>query len=127
VKRCWRIRGDDGARAIGATADAAVASTGGATGSSTTDRKFCSTDGGGAWSRSRSAELNDQQNSEELILIALYTRAHNSETRRPLTGPPLPKRFYNRVTVPTNGYASTSGLCKDSIIMQSRRPSNSDF
>jgi hypothetical protein len=59
--------------------------------------------------------------------MAVYTRAHNSETRRPLAGPPLPKRFYNRVPIPTNGYASTSGLCRDSIITQSRKPSNSDF
>ena len=29
--------------------------------------------------------------------------------------------------IPKNVYASAIGLCKDSIIMQSRKPSNSDF
>src|ERR1700720_2853459 len=73
---------------------------GSATGSSTTDREFRSSDRGGACSRSRSAaaaaSLNDQQNSEELALIIALTRADNRETRRPLAGPPLPQRFYNR-------------------------------
>ena len=33
----------------------------------------------------------------------------------------------SRVPIPKNVYASAIGLCKDSIIMQSRKPSNSDF
>ena len=50
-----------------------------ATGSSTTDRKICSTVSGGACSRSRSAAaaaaLNDHQNLAELTMIAALTRA----------------------------------------------------
>ena len=73
------VRGDDGARAVGAIDDddatsaspvvggagAGAARAQPATGSSTTDRKICSTDSGGACPRSRSAAAaarNDQQN-----------------------------------------------------------------
>ena len=71
------VGGDDGAQAVGANDDrpmlmSASPGRGGggraqrATGSSTTDRKICSTDSGGACSRSRSAAataaLNDHQN-----------------------------------------------------------------
>jgi TPR repeat protein len=45
-------RGDDGARAID---DVGCAGAARATGSSTTDRKICSINSGGAYSRSRSA------------------------------------------------------------------------
>ena len=80
VRRFW-FGGDDGARAIGATADAAVAgaASASATGSSTNDRKFCSTDRRGACSRSRSAAaagaLNDHQNLAALLIFAALTRA----------------------------------------------------
>src|ERR1700681_3285892 len=50
-----------------------------ATGSSTTDRKICSTDSGGACSRSRSAAataaLHDHQNLAALIILSALTRA----------------------------------------------------
>jgi len=39
---------------------------------------------------------------------------------------PLLKGCSRRVPTPTNVYASAIGLCKDSIIMQSTKPSNSD-
>ena len=46
------------------------------------DRKFCSTDtAGGAWSRSRS--WNDQQNWPELPLIAALTRTREHRVLRP--------------------------------------------
>jgi hypothetical protein len=71
------------------------------TGSSTNDWKFCSTDRGGACSRSRSAAaagvLNDHQNLAELPILIGLTRARISETRRPSTGPPLLNPFYKRV------------------------------
>src|SRR5271163_4569953 len=51
------------------------------TGSSTTDRKICSTDRGGACSRSRSAAaaaaLNDHQNLAALTLLSVVTRARD--------------------------------------------------
>ena len=40
---------------------------------------------------------------------------------------PLLKLGLPRSPIPKNVYASAIGLCKDSIIMQSRKPSNSDF
>ena len=53
-----------------------------ATGSSTTDRKICSTDSGGACSRSRSAAataaLNDHQNLAEFTFLAALTRAREA-------------------------------------------------
>ena len=53
-----------------------------ATGSSTTDRKICSTDSGGACSRSFSAAaaaaLNDHQNLAALTGIAAPTRARGA-------------------------------------------------
>src|SRR5579863_4290226 len=55
-------------------------------GSSTTDRKICSTDSGGTCPRSRRAPavaaLNDQQNLPALLILAGLTRA------RDLLGPP---------------------------------------
>ncbi len=54
-------------------------------------------------------------------------RANNRETRRPLTNRRPGLSFSTKSPIPTNGYASAIGLCKDSIIMQSRKPSNSDF
>jgi hypothetical protein len=38
----------------------------------------------------------------------------------------LPKLLYKSLN-PTNVYASAIGLCNDSIITQSSKPSNSDF
>ena len=38
----------------------------------------------------------------------------------------LPKLLYKSL-IPTNVYASAIGLCNDSIITQSSKPSNSDF
>jgi hypothetical protein len=40
---------------------------------------------------------------------------------------PLLKLYLRRVPFQKNVYASAIGLCKDSIIMQSTKPSNSDF
>ena len=48
------------------------------------------------------------------------------ETRRLLTSRPCSSFIYKESN-PKNGYASAIGLCKDSISMQSRKPSNSDF
>ena len=53
-------------------------------------------------------------------------RANSRETRRLLTNRPG-SSFSTKSPIPTNVYASTIGLCKDSMIMQSRKPSNSDF
>ena len=126
-------RGDDGARATGSTmsVDGGGAGAARGTGSSTTDRKICSTDSGGACSRSRSAAataaLNDHQNLAALTYIRCpHARANNRETRRLLTNRPG-SSFSTKSPIPTNVYASAIGLCKDSIIMQSRKPSNSDF
>ena len=55
-----------------------------------------------------------------------HARAHNRKTRRLLTNRPC-SSFSTKSPIPTNVYASTIGLCKDSMIMQSRKPSNSDF
>ena len=55
-----------------------------------------------------------------------HARAHYRETRRLLTNRPG-LSFSTKSPIPTNVYASAIGLCKDSIIMQSRKPSNSDF
>jgi hypothetical protein len=58
--------------------------------------------------------------------VTLYARENNRETRRLLINRPG-LRFSTKSPIPTNVYASAIGLCKDSIIMQSRKPSNSDF
>ena len=78
---------------IGANADVGFAWSGGgdgagagraqpATGSSTTDRKICSTYSAGALPRSRSAAaaaaLNDQQNLADLTMLAALTRAREA-------------------------------------------------
>ena len=55
-----------------------------------------------------------------------HARANNRETRRLLTNRPG-SSFSTKSPIPTNVYASAIGLCKDSMIMQSRKPSNSDF
>ena len=55
-----------------------------------------------------------------------HARANNRETRRLLTNRPG-SSFSAKSPIPTNVYASAIGLCKDSMIMQSRKPSNSDF
>ena len=49
------------------------------------------------------------------------------ETRRLLTNRSCSSFVHEESGFPKNVYASAIGLCKDSIIMQSRRPSNSDF
>ena len=48
------------------------------------------------------------------------------ETRRRLTNRPLAQVF-PKSQIPTDVYASAIGLCKDSMITQSRNASNSDF
>ena len=86
---CSQIRGDDGARPIGAIDDdvggrrrASAASYG----VIATDRKICSTDSGGACSRSRSAAataaLNDHQKLAAYTMIAALTHAREA--------PPIP-------------------------------------
>ena len=99
-------------------------------GSSTTDRKFCSTDRGGACSCSRSAAaataLNDLWNLAAFTTFAALTRAQNrKKTRRPLAN--RLGELSAKSPIPTNVYASAIGLCRDSRIIQSRKPSNSDF
>ena len=86
---CSQIRGDDGARPIGAIDD----DVGGrrlpsaaSYGVIATDRKICSTDSGGACSRSRSAAataaLNDHQKLAAYTMIAALTHAREA--------PPIP-------------------------------------
>ena len=74
------------------------------------------------------AALNDLRNLAAFTIFAAPTRAraHYRETRRLLTNRPC-SNFSTKSPIPTNVYASAIGLCKDSIIMQSRKPSNSDF
>ena len=50
-------------------------------------------------------------------------RAEQSETRRRLADRPVSLKS----PIPKNVYASAMGLCKDSMMMQSRKPSNADF
>ena len=94
------------------------------------DRKFCSTDSGGALpslaQRCGAADRKDQRNLAALIMLSALTRAHNRETRRLLTNRPG-SSFSTKSPIPTNVYASAIGLCKDFMIMQSRKPSNSDL
>jgi hypothetical protein len=52
--------------------------------------------------------------------------SHRRKTRGLVTQTALSKLLYKSLN-PTNVYASTIGLCNDSIIMQSSKPSNSDF
>src|SRR5271154_213843 len=94
--------------------------------SSTTIAKFRSTDVVRPPSLAQRSARKDQRNLAALIMIVALTRAHNRETRRLLTNRPCPN-FSTKSPIPTNVYASAIGLCKDSIIMQSRKPSNSDF
>ena len=54
-------------------------------------------------------------------------RAYKRETRRLLTNRPCLGFVYEESRFQKNVYASAIGLCKDSIIMQSTKPSNSDF
>jgi hypothetical protein len=60
------------------------------------------------------------------LTFTRVARANNRETRRLLTNRPG-SSFSTKSPIPTNVYASAIGLCKDSMIMQSRNPSNSDF
>jgi len=53
-------------------------------------------------------------------------RGASRETRRLLTNR-LAQALSTKSPNPKNVYASAIGLCQDSIIMQSRKPSNSDF
>jgi hypothetical protein len=81
------------------------------------------------------AAPNDQRNLPALTLSSAHSRARGwaarcqrRETRRPANQPPLLKPF-TKSPVPTGVYAPAIGfgLCRDSIMMQSRSPSNSDF
>ena len=104
------------------------------TGSSTTDRKICSTNRGRrlpsrAQRCGRRTERSSERSSEfggvDRVRCPL-ARANNRKTRRLLTNRPG-SSFSTKSPIPTNGYASAIGLCKDSMMMQSRKPSNSDF
>ena len=55
-----------------------------------------------------------------------HARAHNRETRRLLTNRPC-SAFSTKSPHSKGRLRVSNGLCKDSMIMQSRRPSNSDF
>ena len=65
------------------------------------------------------------------VVLSLYPlsqprderRAEQSETRRRLADRPVSLKS----PIPKNVYASAMGLCKDSIMTQSRKSSNSDF
>ena len=65
------------------------------------------------------------------VVLSLYPlsqprderRAEQSETRRRLADRPVSLKS----PIPKNVYASAMGLCKDSMMMQSSKPSNSDF
>ena len=84
----------------------------------------------GALARARSAPRPPRHGKISRIwprcLLAAVTRAHSRETRRLLTNRPG-SNFSTKSPIPTNVYASAIGLCKDSMIMQSRKPSNSDL
>jgi hypothetical protein len=54
-------------------------------------------------------------------------RAERSETRATASRSPSLKLCQPRVRFQKNVYASAIGLCKDSMMMQSRKPSNADF
>ena len=65
------------------------------------------------------------------VVLSLYPlsqprderRAEQSETRRRLADRPVSLKS----PIPKNVYASAMGLCKDFMMMQSSKPSNSDF
>ena len=70
---------------------------------------WCSLSLGGGWPRIRRGAVSNK-----------------GKTRRLLTNRPC-SSLSTKSPIPTNVYASAIGLCTDSIIMQSRKPSNSDF
>ena len=95
----------------------------------------------------RLAALKDQQKIPALTISLTHSRArgaddggrrrrdasygvardsHGRKTRRSANPTALPKLLY-KSPIPTNVYASAIGLCNDSIITQSSKPSNSDF
>ena len=75
-------------------------------------------------SRARGADDGGRRRRDASYGVA--RDSHRRKTRGLVTQPPYPS-FCTRVLIPTNGYASAIGLCKDSIITQSSKPSNSDF
>ena len=88
-------------------------------GSSTTDRKFCSTDRGGARHRSRSAAaaaaLNDHQKLAASTMLSALTRA------RDLLGPPGRCSGWWRHVAPnpaTNNSTKTNGAAGDLTIVR---------
>ena len=80
------------------------------------------------------AVLNDQRNLSHFTLFAPLTRTREAGQRDAIGGKqgdrqtnrPCPS-FSTKNPIPTDVYAPAIGLCRDSIMMQSRKPSNSDF
>ena len=118
------VRGDAGARAIGATDDAAAVELPG--------RRRRQPGSKAALTGSAACSLSDISGWRAGILYPFAGGGRQSgaaqqrETRRLLTNRPC-SSLSTKSPIPTNVYASAIGLCKDLIIMQSRKPSNSDF
>ncbi len=129
---------DVGFRRFGAAADSTPVERSGSYGVIDNDRQILQQLRWGARLRSRraapGAALNDQQNLAALTWFAALTRAREAGRRdakggNKATGKPtaLAQAFPTKNPLPMDVYAPTIGLCRDSIMMQSRRPSNSDF
>ena len=94
------------------------------------------------------AALNDHQNLAALIIFAaLYARVRRWDAddgtggamrgrgwrataigaNKAIADPTALSKVCTKSLIPTNVYASAIGLCNDSIITQSSKPSNSDF
>ncbi len=87
-------------------------------------------DGGGGTERSAEmARVNPLRGPHTRARATSLLAARGREAKRNKTTAkqsPLLMLLY-KSPLPKNVYASAIGLCKDSIIMQSRKPSNSDF
>ena len=80
------------------------------------------------------AALNDQRNLAALTMLSSLTRAREAGRRDAIVGKQGDRQtnrpcssFSTKSPIPTGVYASAIGLCKNSIIMRSRKPSNSDL
>ncbi len=75
-------------------------------------------------SRARGADDGGRRRRDASYGVA--RDSHRRKTRR-LANPTALPGFCTKSLIPTNVYASAIGLCIDSIITQSSKPSNSDF
>ena len=58
---------------------------------------------------------------------ALYPWRSGADNRKNKATVDQIARLFAKSPIPKNVYASAIGFCRDFIIMQSRKPSNSDF